>query len=350
MDRYILYKKNNCVKASLLEYTVKISTNEEKEEASSDCLTQILKIRRDIKALISVKTDLLEEIYASVHPPEKVVSVIPYGMALTAILREKGVSLDKTLVFIDYQDADVFLTLIDRDIFSTPRVIINTSKEYVLREVEKTVKHYLQLHKHLIESDIRILSNEEIGIQKPAVAGMEISTADVNFELPSRIIAKKKQSYLLSRWIKVGISLILLTSSICLYLFLLNAVNNYKQLNINLVKQHQEKVNILEILSSLKVYSQINAEPQINFTKTYSFIMKKAPRGTRLSNLSLEKITDQHAWVGKVNYQLDNNTALKKLSVLNLGLLNESIKFISDDDLKYVEVVFNLELDGVSYE
>ena len=85
---------------------------------------------------MGIKEQKVREVYSFI-PPEKVVSFVPYGIALRNVLARKNIGVNKPVVFVDDLGKERLLTAFDGVKFSKTRVIVG-SGENILSEIKRS--------------------------------------------------------------------------------------------------------------------------------------------------------------------------------------------------------------------
>ena len=120
------------------------------------------KIDNNLFQIIGIKEQKVREVY-SLIPPDRVESLIPYGIALRNTLINKNVDLDKTVVFVDDFGSERLLTVFDGQKFSLTRVLVNNHED-ILPEIKRSQIDFLKKTEEFLikkSTDFEIIVNNQ---------------------------------------------------------------------------------------------------------------------------------------------------------------------------------------------
>ena len=176
-----------------------------------DYIIQDERIDNNLFQVIGIKEQKVREVYALI-PPDRVVSFIPYGIALRNTLINKNVDLNNTVVFVDDMGAERLLTVFDGFKFSRTRVIVNNGED-ILPEIKRSQIDFFKKTEEFLSKQntdfviivnnqflaFEISKNEEklpvkyLNVPYPALEGLKEINTQIKYRLPEEILKKRRE-------------------------------------------------------------------------------------------------------------------------------------------------------------
>jgi len=240
--------KEGSVCVSVVNYAPKVIVTSEtnlktKEEAilrefDDSFVVQDERIRSNTFQVVGVENELIKQIYAA-FKELKVVSVIPYGLALRAYLNSMNlVPVNRVIVFIDNFGDKIFLTFINDKVYSKASRIIHNNKQETLTEIKRYVQNFSSQQKNEDNNDspyFFVTNSKEIhnlllthNVVKPedsafineafpAIEGHSTAKFDTHFLLPEDLIRLRRLQHLKNRMKYAAGSLVCLGISLLVF-------------------------------------------------------------------------------------------------------------------------------------
>ena len=263
---------------SVVDYTSKVIVTSEtnlktKEEAilqqfDDSFVVQDERIGSNTFQVVGVENELIKRIYYA-FKNLKVVSVIPYGLALRAYLNSMNlVPVNRVIVFIDSFADKILLTFINDRVYSKASRIIHTNEQEVLTEIKRYVQNFSSQQKNENSNDLPyffVTNSEKIhnlllthNVVKPddsafinevfpAIEGHSTAKFDSHFLLPEDLIRLRKLQHLKNRMKYVA------GSVICLGLSLLIFFNGVIQKSLSSRKLNSLEAELQRTNENLKI-------------------------------------------------------------------------------------------------
>jgi hypothetical protein len=253
------------------------------------------KIGNNIFQVIGIKSEKVKEVY-SLIPSEKVVTFVPYAVAVRNYILRNKILDNKLVVFLDDIGHEKFITVFEGMKFSRTRTVFNEKAEQLLPEIKRSAINFEKKMEYQGAEGFIIVTNnknlcrefkeiehnliiEAIDSAFPALDGLMRGGFGLKYILPEEIIKKRRQEEL-KKWRQcLLISVAILAIGIFFYF--------YYQINLQFSKNsfsHQRYRNkrleiILNQLDPLVYHSIINHQKRINYALAYLNITKTQPAG-----------------------------------------------------------------------
>lgn len=195
------------------------------------------RIDNNLFQVIGIKEIKVREIYSLISP-DRVVSFIPYGIALRNTLLSQRIDLNRTVVFVDEFKGERLLTVFDGLKFSRTRIIANNEGD-ILPEIKRSQIDFLKKTEEFLskksadfvivvnDQDLaqEISKNEEnlqiecLNVKYPALEGLKAAGTSVNYRLPEESFKKRREIELKKRVRASSISLCVVAVGVLFFLF-----------------------------------------------------------------------------------------------------------------------------------
>lgn len=309
-------------------------------------LSQYRSLGGNLYQVISTTHQTIESIYQQL-PVGNSVCLVPYGLAIMALLQDKRIDLSRLTVFIDYQAQNVWVSIFDKGLFNAPRSIQGMTHDQIKLEVERSVKNYEQNNdQYQDQSDeVQIITNQELGLDHPAQEALKLARFDMHFDLPQRIVAAKRQAFWLKKLIYFSISLCVVCFGIAGGGYTWKKHLDFKHVVVDLERKIDKKKAMLSILQEQKIFSLIQKMYKPNYQLLYQQTSRDAPLGCYLSDLKLMNKSDDH-WSLTAVYTIDNR---KYQRLSNLVLKDKSLRnyrFLTKDEQQKLVMSFDVSKES----
>jgi|GEM_PF-2719009 len=265
------------------------------------------KIDHNLFQVIGIKEQKVREIY-SILPPQKLESVVPYGIALRNILIQKKCDLGKPLVFIDDLEKERLITVFDGLKFSRTRIMAKGS-ESLLPEIKRSVMDFFkkieEFTSHKIVDYVVMVNDQDLAqeilndenklnvhyldVQYPAIEGLKELSTDISYKLPEEIIKNKRRSVLKKNLTSVLVSLGVIAAGLIYFLFNkgpLCAVSNQGEV----ISQTNQRLNQeLATLDKAIYRDDLKRQKLLNYGVSYLSLLQCIPSSYELSSFKFYK-------------------------------------------------------------
>ena len=275
------------------------------ESYQGEYVLQDEKIDRNIFQVIGIKSEKVKEVYSLIFS-EKIVSFVPYALAVRNFLSRQRISVNKYVVFLDDLGNEKLITVFEGFKFSRTRTIFSNTAEQILSEIKRSAINFEKkladqkdknAEGYIILTNNKTLGNEIREIEKdliieyldsicPAFEGLKIGGFDLKYILPEEIVKKRRGEELKKRTRCLSIAALILILGALFYFYnqisFALAKNSFKQEQIR--KFHlQEDLNKLDPV----VYQYVlNQQKRINYSLVYQDISNSLPISYKTSSFS----------------------------------------------------------------
>ena len=266
------------------------------ESYQGDYVLQDEKIDNNIFQVIGIRSEIVKEVY-SLIPNEKVMTFVPYAVAVRNFIYHQRISINKPIVFLDDLGNEKLITVFEGLKFSRTRTIFNNKADEVLSEVKRSAINFERKLADQKDKDsegyVIVTNNKDLGdkiqeIEKnlmiesldtlwPAFDGLKIGGFDLKYILPEEIIKRRRREELKKRTKSLSISGLILAFGVFSYFF--------NQINLDLAKKYLEEEQTrksqletnLNNLDPFVYHDVLKQQKRINYALVYSNISNLLP-------------------------------------------------------------------------
>ncbi len=307
---------------AFLDYQTRaFSTNDERDTLDAqinsvfgkDYLVVQERISVGLIQIIAAKKEKIEEIYRCFHKTQ-VTSLVPYAVALRAILKSKNIfDSHKRVIFLDDLNNQPVVTFFDDMRFSAPRRINMLDSENVLLEIKRSLQNFISEgpDKQCALSEFVLISNNrrwqsdlfsskfifkesliDFNVPFPAIQGLKEAKFTLHFALIDQILQQKKLKIWKSRF-KVMVTVILLSLAGLGVCWCAVYLNHQEQMQSKyLISQiNQYKLSIANLYQK-KFLSYFRSDDFIDYRRIYYDFVEAVPSGYLIDSFKLIKETE----------------------------------------------------------
>ena len=313
------------------------------------------RIDHNLFQVIGIKEQKVREVY-SLIPPEKVESFIPYGIALRNTLINKGIDLNKTVVFVDDFGSERLLTVFDGLKFSRTRVIANNGED-ILPEIKRSQIDFFKKTEEFLSKKnadfvvivnnqtlaAEILKNKEklqvecLNVTYPALEGLKEVNTSIRYRLPEENFKERREIELKKKITTSIISVCVVAVGLVFFLFNkveLGVVNN----QCELAKQAQVRLDEqLKILDKETYRDDLRVHKSLNYGISYLSMLEIIPASYTVNSFKFYKTGN---WNIEMTLFADNDGIFDPIPRIKI-LKDAEIKdiFVNNQPGKHLRII-----------
>ena len=171
-----------------------------------DYVIQAERISENKFQIVGVKTEKVREVY-KLLPGDKVVTFVPYAMALRSFLSTQHQDSGDIVVFVDDLEGETLITFFDGQEFNPTRRFNESDIEKILPEIKRSATGFIKERRE--QRGYLILTNnlqwvdlikrlepgqkvQHVDSRCPAIEGLKTGRFSLKFELPEEIIRRNQ--------------------------------------------------------------------------------------------------------------------------------------------------------------
>ena len=313
------------------------------------------RIDNNLFQVIGIKEQKVREVY-SLIPLDRVESFIPYGIALRNTLINKGIDLNKTVVFVDDFGSERLLTVFDGLKFSRTRVIANNGED-ILPEIKRSQIDFFKKTEEFLSKKnadfvvivnnqtlaAEILKNKEklqvecLNVTYPALEGLKEVNTSIRYRLPEENFKERREIELKKKITTSIISVCVVAVGLVFFLFNkveLGVVNN----QCELAKQAQVRLDEqLKILDKETYRDDLRVHKSLNYGISYLSMLEIIPASYTVNSFKFYKTGN---WNIEMTLFADNDGIFDPIPRIKI-LKDAEIKdiFVNNQPGKHLRII-----------
>jgi len=296
---------------------------------SGDYVIQSEQISRNLFQVIAIEKPKVAEVYKYLGF-ENVERLVPYGVALREFLKNNNLfGQNKRIVFLDYLDNQVLLTIFNNEVFTTPRRL-SVAVKRVASELTRSQENYKTLNKDEKETSFLIATNskeimDEIissGLETkenilyftenfPALKGLMTGKFSMHYLLPEQFIRLRKLKAAKKHLLNLGALLGILAAFL---IFLLGSFHANSTASTRLKSLLLEKKSCDKALKSayLAKYKDIlRQKKRIDIPYYFSLFFEALPPEYKIESITAVKYGRAYKFEAIVYQETDNRSFIE---------------------------------------
>lgn len=319
-----------------------------------DYLIQDEKIGHNLFQLMAIKEKNIREIY-NLIPVSKIKALVPYGIALRQCLMDHQIDLNQTIVFVEEQNEERFLTVMDGLMFSRTRII--DSREEIFSEIRRSQIDFFKKNEEFLNkknSGIIIVTNSRslsleilkkqketpvqyLEIQYPALEGLKNVETDIKYSLPEEIIQQRTAVELRNKINVFSFSLTILALSFFYLVFnqcqCLFDSSSYQRA----IKTKNQLEHELVLLDQEIYRDDLKHHQMLNYGVCYLRILNLIPSSYAVESFNFEK--SKH-WKVELSLKVDDQGSyetIPHIAILRYADIKDT--FINNQAGKSIKII-----------
>ncbi len=278
------------------------------ESFNSEYVTQSEQIAANLFQVIAIERAKVVEIYKC-FGFENVRRLVPYAVALREFLKINNLlDAKKRIVFLDYLNPIVLLTIFHQDTFTTPRRLALNNR--IPTEITRSQENYKNVNKDANGIDFLIITNskdikdkitasgleadENIALVKdpyPALTGLKEGSFSIHYLLPEQFIRLRRLKEMKKRFLNLGIMAAIFSVFLAAFAFSFG-INKDRKLalrDLRLKKRFESEK--LKQGYAAKYRDIVRREAGLNFDDYLESFINAVPNEYKIESMVVRKIT-----------------------------------------------------------
>jgi len=278
------------------------------ESFDSEYVTQSEQIATNLFQVIAIERAKVVEIYKC-FGFENVRRLVPYAVALREFLKINNLlDAKKRIVFLDYLNPIVLLTIFHKDAFTTPRRLALNNR--IPTEITRSQENYKNLNKDATGIDFLIITNSEDIKDKIAASGLEANenialakdpypalTAlregkfSMHYLLPEQFIRLRRLEKMKKRFLNLGVMAAIFSVFLAVFAFSFG-INKDRRLALRdlRLKKRSENEKLKQGYAA-KYRDIVRREARLNFDDYLESFINAVPDEYKIESMVIRKIS-----------------------------------------------------------
>ena len=300
---------------------------------TGEYLIQSERIAENLFQVIAIEKPKINEVYKCLGF-ENVRRVVPYAVALREFLKNNNIVDDKKrIVFLDQLGDRVFLTIFNKEMFTSPRELPKILKE-LAKELMRSQASYRSQNKTDSEISYLIVTNSKeiadeivlggsdskdniLTVQDPypALSGLKQGRFSMHYLLPEQFIRLRKLKAAKQRLFKLSVMLAVLTFFL---ISLLGSFSMHKTVSARLKNLQIEEASCNEALKQayLTKYKDIfRSQNKVNFPYSLNLFLKAIPYEYKVESVTIRSLSNSRYRFEAIVYQATKNKPYEEITL-----------------------------------